>query len=226
VSLLVRGDLEERVGRRVETAGPLSVVVKPAGVEHADRFGRRGAVAVQVVLSPADEGWADGAMDAWRWSHAPEAARPLLRLLGALHEPSGPEPLLNTSPLPPMEDLLCEVLAGLAAGPSRGPSPPWLARACRALDEESASIREVARAIGIHPVHLAREFRRRFGVTPTAYRRRGRVRRAARLLAHSTLPLAETALAAGYADQAHMTRELRAVAGLTPRGLRRLVAAA
>jgi AraC-like DNA-binding protein len=36
-----------------------------------------------------------------------------------------------------------------------------------------------------------------------------------------TLPLAEVALAAGYADQAHFGREARAMTGETPVALRR-----
>jgi AraC-like DNA-binding protein len=35
------------------------------------------------------------------------------------------------------------------------------------------------------------------------------------------MPLAELALRLGYADQAHMTRELKALAGITPREVAR-----
>jgi AraC family transcriptional regulator len=76
----------------------------------------------------------------------------------------------------------------------------------------------------VHPVHLAREFRRHFGLSPSEHRRRGRLRRAGRLLADSKVTLVDAAMAAGYSDQAHMTRDLRSATGLTPRGLRRMAA--
>jgi len=221
LSLVVQGELQERVGGRVETAGPLSVVVKPAGVEHADSFGCRGALVLQLILSPADEGLAGPpgeALTDWRWFHAPRAARPLLALFRALGAPAG-------SALDDLENLMVEAFADLDAAPPRSDAPPWLRRASEALAEESVPIRSVAQACGVHPVHLAREFRRCLGASPSEHRRRARLRRAAELLANSDLSLVETALNAGYADQAHMTRDLNAAIGLTPRRLRGLIGA-
>jgi transcriptional regulator GlxA family with amidase domain len=43
------------------------------------------------------------------------------------------------------------------------------------------------------------------------------------LLADTRRSLAEIALDAGYSDQAHMTRDLRAVLGATPSLVRRIV---
>lgn len=43
-----------------------------------------------------------------------------------------------------------------------------------------------------------------------------RMKAALRLIRRRNMPLAEVALAAGYADQSHMTRELGRLAGLTP----------
>lgn len=226
LSLVVRGNLEERVGRAVQEAGALSVVVKPAGVEHADTFGDRGAVTLQLSLSPADEAAAraEGCrLDAWRWVHAPDSVRPLLGLLRRLHEPDG-LPAAGAPARP--EELVIEAVATLDPLPSAGSPPRWLLRAREALDQDSVSIHDVAGDSGVHPVHLAREFRRHFGVSPSEHRRRGRVRRAGRLLADSDVTLVDAALAAGYADQAHMTRELRAAAGITPRHLRRVATAA
>lgn len=216
VSLVVRGKLEERAGRSVEVAGPLSVVVKPAGAEHADRFGRDGAVLLQLILSPEDEargGEARDALGRWGWTHAASAARPLLSLLRTLRGVSDGRPEA-------IDDLLVEALAHLSTTQPAGSPPRWLLRAREALDEEATSTRRLAELSGVHPVHLAREFRRHFGASPSEHRRRGRLRRAARLLVDSDVTLAEAALAAGFADQAHMTREFRAAAGLTPRQLR------
>jgi hypothetical protein len=60
------------------------------------------------------------------------------------------------------------------------------------------------------------------GVPPSVWQQLRRVRLAAcKLLSESSVSLATLALEAGYADQAHMTREFRRRFGLTPGRLRR-----
>lgn len=61
------------------------------------------------------------------------------------------------------------------------------------------------------------------GLSPSDLKRMDRVEAARRLIG-SGLPLAEVALIAGFADQAHMTRQLRALWGVTPGTLRRSAA--
>ncbi len=74
----------------------------------------------------------------------------------------------------------------------------------------------------MHRVHLAREFRRHFGITPTDYRLRNRVACAAVLLSTSRGSLSAVAHEVGYSDQAHMTREFRRWLDVTPLEYRRL----
>jgi AraC-like DNA-binding protein len=69
---------------------------------------------------------------------------------------------------------------------------------------------------------LAGLFAREIGLAPKAAARVLRLDAALALMARApTLPLAEVALAAGYADQAHFGREARAMTGETPVALRR-----
>lgn len=68
VTLILCGSLEERVAGRVRTGGPLSLVVRPAGIEHANTFGSDGALTLQATLSPRDESRFDvsgRALGAW-----------------------------------------------------------------------------------------------------------------------------------------------------------------
>ena len=53
------------------------------------------------------------------------------------------------------------------------------------------------------------------GMSPHAYQRQARVRRACALIRLGQ-PLADVAAAAGFADQAHLTRVFRRVVGVTP----------
>ena len=64
--------------------------------------------------------------------------------------------------------------------------------------------------------HLSRAFRERFGIAPAAFRREHRLRRALRLLVESRRDLCDIAADCGFADQPHMTRELKQMTGLTP----------
>ncbi len=67
---------------------------------------------------------------------------------------------------------------------------------------------------GISRRHLQRQFIRFFGVTMRDYERVLRFSRA--FCKITDQPLAETALLAGYYDQAHMNREFRQMAGMSP----------
>ena len=191
VTLVLRGAIEERVGSTDECGTPLSVVVKPAGGEHADTFGPGGAATLQLILSPEDQSltaeagpWAGG----WRWCHANELARAMLRLGQVLLRTGGDAARKRCPPdLAALDDLVCETLAAInsPAADAGGVPPTWLVRVREALAADSTSIRILAAGERVHPVVLARLFRRSFGMTPTAYRRRARARRAASLIANT-----------------------------------------
>ncbi len=71
--------------------------------------------------------------------------------------------------------------------------------------------------------HLSRAFRKRFGIAPAVLRREQRLRRALRLLGDRQLDLCDVAAACGFADQPHMSRELKQMTGLTPQRLKQLL---
>ena len=79
-----------------------------------------------------------------------------------------------------------------------------------------ARIADIRRATGWSERHFAVQFRQQFGLTPKSFARILRFGRAARALGRGKGTLANVALACGYYDQAHFTREFRAFAGITP----------
>ena len=87
--------------------------------------------------------------------------------------------------------------------------------------KDGITLGELAGAVGVHPSHLARSFRRHHGTSVAAYLRRERLRWACRLLSGTLMPLLEIAQEAGFADQSHLTRALRQATGLTPAAYRR-----
>jgi AraC family transcriptional regulator len=103
--------------------------------------------------------------------------------------------------------------------------PAWLDRTVDLLDarfDEPIGLAEVAAAVEVHPAHLARTFREHYGCTMGEYVRTRRIEAARHRLAHTHDPLAEIALDAGYADQAHFSRHFKRVTGLTPGAYRRI----
>jgi AraC-like DNA-binding protein len=80
-----------------------------------------------------------------------------------------------------------------------------------------ASVGEVVTETGFSQRHFTRTFTEWVGLSPKTYcrvRRFGRV--LGRMRASAVPDLADLAAAEGYADQAHMTHEFRALAGVTP----------
>lgn len=81
-------------------------------------------------------------------------------------------------------------------------------------------VRDIAAELGWSQRRLVRAFRDHVGLPPKATARVLRFERALNLLRQGS-PLAEAAVTAGYADQAHLTREVRRLAGSPPARLLR-----
>jgi len=90
--------------------------------------------------------------------------------------------------------------------------------ACRDLSANTAArVDEAAARVGLHARALHRRFTAACGYSPKHFQRIMRIQRA--LLAAQTLTkpsLSLVAASAGFADQAHMTRDFRAITGFTP----------
>ena len=82
--------------------------------------------------------------------------------------------------------------------------------------ETPPSLRELARAAGVHRVHLARSFRAATGLSVGAFVRKLRLDWAEEQLVRTSKPLVELSAEAGFADQSHFTRLFRTRTGLTP----------
>ncbi len=162
---------------------------------------------------------------------APPAARMLLGVpLGELaHRAVALDELLGRTARE-----LPERLAGLPDWPSRfalvdavvarrldaaAPPPPADLHASSRNDATGGRDRVGALAdeTGLSARHLGARFRDELGLPPKQYARVVRFERAAATLrAAPATPLAALAADHGYADQAHLTREFRALAGTTP----------
>lgn len=215
---VLAGDSEEGICGRIFACGPGTVVLHAGERSHSDHFGARGGRCLNVELDP---GWLRAhaprtllADDVWHAS--PVACWPLLRRIhGSLGELRGERELERE-----LERLL-SALASAAETPAH--ETTWLAgveRHLRASGRSPPSLAALAREAGVHPNHLTRAFRRRFGCSPGAYSRALRTEAVARELCEGGRALSEIAAAFGYFDQSHLTRAFARQTGLPPGGYR------
>jgi AraC family transcriptional regulator len=123
-----------------------------------------------------------------------------------------------------VDGLLLQGLGHLERVHAAGPRPAWLDDVV-ALARRCCSLGDIAAAIGRHPSHIAREFRKHEGVTVGEYARRCRLELAARSLTTDDEPISAVALAAGFCDQSHFTNLFRRLFGVTPAQFRRVTRA-
>lgn len=81
--------------------------------------------------------------------------------------------------------------------------------------DEDIGLEALAKVAGLSRAHMIRAFRKHYFITPHAFQTDLRIRHARHLLRGGATP-SETALACGFADQAHLTRQFKARTGLTP----------
>ena len=206
-----------------EVAAAPFLVYNPPGTVHRDRFrserGRFFALAV-------DTATLDLAAQVGHLPSEPRAVGPrglaLARRLARESRRLGDDFAVEAHTLELLTTLDRE---GRGAPGSSRSSPAWLLRARDLLRDEASTprgVRDVAARVGVHPVHLAREFRRHFDQSPADYLRYCRVERAVALLSQTSAPLSQIALDCGFADQSHFTKAFRRVFGEPPATFRRL----
>ncbi|MGH9870047.1 MAG: AraC family transcriptional regulator [Candidatus Polarisedimenticolia bacterium] len=200
------------------------VVIEPAGVSHTNRMEEGGAHVLALQINPGDGDLREasgGALD--RPSHHRDLAilACAWRIAAELKRPDAVSSLA-------IEGLGLEMIAAASRrctrDPARGSAPRWLQTVremvhARFLEPLGAGA--IAREAGVHPVHLARVFRRHTGVSLGTYVRGLRLERAAARLAGSEDPISDIAFECGFTDQAHLTRAFRSRTGTTPHRYRR-----
>lgn len=213
--LVTAGAYSESTASRVTNAHAGALLGHAPGERHANAFGAAGGRCLNITPTGDWRGnacWED-------WFEAPAAistAVPpaaLLRVQRELAIIDAVRPLGVAAALFELLHLARETRA--ADGPAS-----WLRRVREAIDADPVrgwGLDALARECGVHPSTLARAFRAWTGDSLGAYVRRRRLEFALELIARDAAPLAEIALRAGFTDQAHLTRAVRAAQGVTPR---------
>jgi AraC family transcriptional regulator len=202
---------------RSEEFNPWSVSYHRAGAAHTSRYGTRGARVLYVELSTdrchsfLGKSNAHLSHFSLRGGLLEWAARQLYS------EFSSPD---HFSP-EVIDGLVMQMLAHLfrrrASTPQR--MPAWLGNAdvtIRNRFMEPLALGDIAQLVNIHPVHLAREYKRFFHCTIGEQIRRLRIEFACEQLSTTTNCLGDIALAAGFSDQSHFTSCFKQQLGTSP----------
>jgi AraC family transcriptional regulator len=206
--VVLSGAFDETYGSRTRNCDAATVILRAASEEHADRF----LAPTRYVSLEVDALQVDAPLSTTRIGATPLTLRLarelrrndrlsrelahglLLQILGDLLDPDGA----------PHDARVCAARALLAA-----------------RSAEPLRIRDVARAVDLHPATLTRAFRSAYGCNPIEFLLATRVRHACRALAKRQASLAGVALACGFYDQSHLSNAFRRFTGMTPRAYRR-----
>jgi AraC family transcriptional regulator len=99
----------------------------------------------------------------------------------------------------------------------------WLGKVDSLLRDrfrEPVTLAELAEAVRIHPVHIARGFHKHFGRPVGEHIRLLRIEAACEELRTSQSPIAEIAVHTGFCDQSHLSRTLKRYIGVSPQEFR------
>ncbi len=218
------GRLEYRVGRRRFTAVQGSVIVVPAGAEHATSL-TPGTRAVSMHLSPD---LVCGVADALGPAHRRRqidagiaaAGERMVRLGTLLGEeaPGGPGSALAASAL--AEALAVQIVRGAPEGRTRaGDHDPRILRAVQLAEDlqgEEIDVEDMARAAGMSRYHFSRRFKQVVGTSPYRYLLEVKLARAAELLRRRRLSVTEAAVEAGFNDFGRFAAHFRRSFGCRP----------
>jgi AraC family transcriptional regulator len=210
------------------SSGQTLAIFNPPGTEHADCFAAgqdlRRAHFYSLCIGPVAWRELSDAINLPGWAQALSEidARAMGQRLARQLRCADTQPL-------DLDCLAAEMLASVARpfNESLACAPVWLARVRADLHEDwrsalaPAGLALLARRHGIHPVHLARIFRRFQRCSPGDFARRRRLEFAAAYLADAHCALADIAADCGFFDQAHFTRAFATAYGYTPQQYRR-----
>ena len=217
IALAVEGSFMETVGAEPYEVHPASVIFRPAGEKHSNRYGKTHAHCLVIEVRPerlVAIRQVTPILD--RASHV-EGGFVSNLAFRILRESRMPDSVAALS----IEALVLEMLVQATRFECvRDQRPPaWLQQAREILHErfmESVSLSNTAALVGVHAAHLAKMFRRHYGCTVGHYVRRLRQNHAAELLAQSDQSLSAVALATGFYDQSHFAHLFKRRFGVTP----------
>lgn len=221
ISIVLSGELKEVVGKKEIFASTGGMVIKPNSVRHKNQFGPKGARVVSVLVEEDFiNSLSSKGNSPWRWYLGLPNAKAVWHFLYSLK--------YESQDLPISESII-ELVSNIWEPnlPSIKFKPPWLNLITEKINDEYTNsgllVRQLADEVDIHPVYLARVFRKFHHCSIKDYIQRLRLENAMHALASSQEAIVHIAYNEGFADQSHLTRNFKSAFGLSPGNFRKFV---
>ena len=224
---VLRGSYKESYDRKVRSCEPLMILYHPAGELHAQSFDQTAVDLFRIEVTPRRFRYPTH-HDLFIEGRDFRGVAPVGIASKLYQEFQEPDAVSHLA----IEGLGLELIAALAreskcrSKTSRKPAR-WLAQAHELVKSrylEHLTLDDIAGAVGVHPVTLAREFRRHYDCTVGGLVRRERIEFACRELLKPEQSIAGVAVSAGFYDQSHFAKAFKRLTGMTPASYRSRIA--
>lgn len=218
---VIKGEYEATVKEKKQYCSPSTMLYYPASTTHCDHFYTGGRFLTISLNSETNKKLFGGVnlLDYSMDFNDNEISWLGKRICRELQSPDNLSPIV-------LEAMAAELLVYAARSLNKSDKPPgWLKSAYELINDrcnKEVTVSEIAAAVGVHPLHLARTFRKFFNCSPGEYLRKCRIEMASNLLVNSKKSLVEIALISGFADQSQFTRSFKQSTGITPAKFRQM----
>lgn len=218
IACVLEGSYDEKIDYQTFECIPNSLLVKPGGEYHSNKYNRAGAHCLLIEIKPKrlkDYSPLHGFFSETRYFQKGK----FLTLINRIRQEMTISD--NTSEIA-IEGLILELFAIInrqSKQINETGNPYWLKEAkdfIHAHSSEPISLSVVAKAIGYHPSHIARVFRQKNNCSIGTYIRQTRLENAAKQLLETNKSLAEISASTGFYDQSHFTSAFKLYTGMTP----------
>ncbi len=218
LSIVLDGSLTELYKNKVYEHDPMSIIYKPAQKIHSNKFHHRGARCLNIEFT---EDWIERLAEiGLKLDHNINTKSYhnnsiITRLRYELKMNDKYSEII-------IEGLLIELLADIMRSDEyneKAPTPAWLNEITNYIDstlDERVSINQLARKVGVHPVHLINTFKKHYHITPGEYLRQKKIDLVCRELSKSNKSLIDIALQFKFSDQSHFNKFFKKYVGVTP----------
>jgi len=217
ISVVLEGELWEHTHDDAVKATGNYVVIKPNHVVHENTFGNKPCHLLSVSFN--DDALLTSRLQSWEWISHPAMNVLAVRLWTQVQRVKDEQTLMHY-----FEEFFT-MLASLRE-PLASTTVDWPAAVKQLLEAdltEPRAIQDLSQQFSLHRVSLTRGFKKQYALSPVQFRKYTRVMMALQQLALTRKSLAAIAYDAGFADQPHLSREVKSLTGCTPAAFRKLM---